>query len=228
MNKFDEFMEEVQQDIRQDRIEKYWKKYGKQAVTVCSVILIGAVLNTLYENRQDQLAHMASDKFISAQNALIQGKYNDALVVFEDVSKTAPKTYKTLSLFSMVGALLKQETKDSTEKAIKILKEIETSSVDKDLKVLALLIRYGQQVGTLEKNSSEFEEMRLKIDHIIKDKSVWGYLAKELKGLILHRVGAEKDAAEMFVSLVQDPKTPDAIRLRSQLMAQVLSAKIVR
>ncbi|MBP9752422.1 MAG: tetratricopeptide repeat protein [Proteobacteria bacterium] len=229
MVKFDEFMEEVQQDMRHAKIEKYWKKYGKQAIVVCSVVLGAAVLNTLYENRQDQLSIMASDKFITAQNALIQGKYNDALVIFEDLSKTAPKTYQVLSLFSKVGTLLKQETKETTQKAIETLKEIEASSnVDKDLKVLAKLIRYGQEIGILEKGSSELEALRLSVDGIIKDNTVWSYLAKELKGLILYKVGAEKEAAEMFISLVQDTKTPEAIRLRSQLMAQVLSSKIAR
>jgi hypothetical protein len=229
MQKIDEFMEEVQQDIRHAKIEKYWKLYGKQAIIGCAVILGISVIYTLYENRQDQLSLLASEKFIAGQNALAQGKFNDAMVIFEDLSKTAPKTYQVLSLFSKVGTLLKQDSKESLLKAIETLKEIEnSSSADKGMKTLALLLRYNHEIGMFDKGSADFGNIRIKVDEIISQGGAWSYLARELKGIILYKVGAFSDSAEVFVSLVQDPQTPEAIKTRSQLMAQVLASKITK
>ncbi|MDP2193765.1 MAG: hypothetical protein Q8K36_04505, partial [Alphaproteobacteria bacterium] len=55
MQKFDEFMNDIQEDMRREKVEKYWKKYGKQAVAVVSIVLATAVGHTLYTNHQTKL-----------------------------------------------------------------------------------------------------------------------------------------------------------------------------
>ena len=38
--KFDEFLEEVEKDIRQEKFLKLWKQYGKQVIGVFSAIIV--------------------------------------------------------------------------------------------------------------------------------------------------------------------------------------------
>jgi hypothetical protein len=229
MNKFDEFMEEVQQDIRHAKIEYYWKNYGKQFLVGCALLLGASVIYTLNENRQEKLSFEASKKFVTAQNALVEGKFDDALLVFEDLTKNAPKTYQVLSLFSKVGVFFKKGTPDAISAAIESLKQIESSSfVDNDLKQFAKLLRLSHEIGNLDPKNKIFDDIRLDVDKIIKEENCWQPLAKEVKALILYRLGSFVDAAEIFISLAQDPKTPDAIRMRAQLMGQNLASKIIK
>ena len=38
-DKFDEFLEEVEQDIRQERFQKIWNKHGKTIIAIVVAIL---------------------------------------------------------------------------------------------------------------------------------------------------------------------------------------------
>lgn len=229
MNKFDEFMDEVQNDIRHARFEKYWKLYGKQAVIVFMVLLFFSSIYTFSQHRQEKLSFQASEQFIAAQNALTEGNYDEALVVFEGLINKGTDTYKTLSLFSKVGTLLKKETEDDTKQAIVLLKMIEEGKfVDNHFRVFAKILRYSHQINLLDHASDEFNQIRIDIDKISQENSTWAYMAKEIKGLLLMRLGAQSEAAEIFIKLIQDEKTPQIIRLRSQLMAQLLAKKLVK
>lgn len=225
--KFDEFMEEVQNDILQDKVEKYWKLYGKQALAVVGVILGASVLFTLQKNREEKVNQTSSDKLVSAQNALAEAKFDEAQTLLDDLSATAYASYKTLSLFNKAGVLLKKNAPKS--EVIAVFKSIEESKdLEDDFKMLAKLLRFSHELGDMDVKAPEFEQMRLEVDKLSKQETSWVYLAKELKGLILFRVQASTEAAEIFVQLIQDPKTPQAIKLRSQLMTQILAAKVTK
>ena len=227
MQKFDEFMNDVQEDMRQAKIEKYWKKYGKQAVFVCTVILGAAVAHTLYKNHQSKLNTATSDKFIAAQNFIASDNLNDALTIFKDLSENGTGFYKTLSLFSQAGTLLKQATKESTAEAVLIFQKIEKdTNIDKMYRELAEILRFGHDINSLNRSDKALDGIRLRLDTLIKEKGTWYYLALELKGVILHKVEAYSEAAEVFLKLAQDKDTPNALKLRAQLMTQILASKL--
>lgn len=227
MNKFDEFMDEVQGDIRQAKFEKYWKLYGKKFIAICTIALGISIAYTLNGNRQEKLSLESCEQFVAAQNALMQDQNQEALVILNDLKKSAPETYKTLSMFSIVGILLKKETTEATNEAISHLKELETASfVDGNFKKMAKLIRYTHEIEMIDVTSQDFANIRLDIDKMIGQDDIWSYLAKELKGLILNRVGSFSEAAEIFIQLLQDQKTPQIIKIRAQLMAQMLTSQL--
>jgi hypothetical protein len=229
MNKFDEFMDEVQNDMRHARFEKYWKLYGKQVLIACIVLLFFSSIYTFSQYRKEKSYIHSSEQFIAAQNALTEGRYDEALAVFEGLINEAPDTYKTLSLFSKVGVLLKKESEADTKQAIDLLKIIEDGKfVDNHFRLFAKLLRYSHQINLLDHSADEFNQMRIDIDKISQQDSTWAYMAKELKGLLLTRLGSQTEAVEIFIKLIQDEKTPQVIRLRSQLMAQLLAKKLVK
>ncbi|CAO5679263.1 MAG: hypothetical protein NEHIOOID_00236 [Holosporales bacterium] len=221
--KFDEFMEEVQGDILQAKYEKYWKLYGKYVIGAVAIVLGTSVFYTLKTNREEKVNLLSSDKLVMAQNAIAEGKFDEALTFLNDLDQTAYSSYKTLGLFNKAGALLKKGA--PREDVLAAFKAIEEDrNIEDTFKTLAKLLRFSHQLGDIDTKTPEFEQMRLTVDKIVKEDTPWSYLAKELKGLILYRVQANNEAAELFVQLIQDSKTPQAIKLRAQLMAQVLAA----
>ncbi|HCU06652.1 MAG TPA: hypothetical protein DIC42_03610 [Holosporales bacterium] len=227
MQKFDEFLNDVQEDMRQAKIEKYWKRYGKQAVFACTLVLGAAVAHTLYKNHQNKLILETSDKFIAAQNFIASNNLKDALTIFNDLSNSGAGFYKTLSLFSQAGTLFKQETADATEEAMLILKKIENdTSIEKNYRELAEILRFGHEINTLKGTDKMLDAIRLRLDTLIKEKGAWYYLALELKGVILYKIAAYSESVETFLSLAQDKDTPNALKLRAQLMTQVLASKL--
>ena len=227
MQKFDEFLNEVQEDMRQAKIEKYWKKYGKQAVFVCTLALGAAVAHTLYKNHQNKLILETSDKFIAAQNFIASNNLKDALTIFNDLSNNGAGFYKTLSLFSQAGTLFKEEKSTATEEGILILKKIENDlSIEKNYRELAEVLRFGHEINNLKGTDKALDAIRLRLETLIKEKGAWYYLALELKGVILYKISAYSESAETFLSLAQDKDTPNALKLRAQLMTQVLASKL--
>lgn len=227
MQKFDEFMNDVQEDMRHAKIEKYWKKYGKQSVFALTVILGAAVAHTLYKNHQSKLNLETSKKFIAAQNFIASNNLNDAITIFKDLSESGTGFYKVLSLFSQAGSLLKKATQESTAEAVLIFQKIENDTkIDKMYRELAEILRFGHEINILTSSDKALDVIRLRLDSLIKEKGTWYYLALELKGVILHKVAAYSDAADVFLTLAQDKDTPNALKLRAQLMTQVLASKL--
>ncbi len=82
------------------------------------------------------------------------------------------------------------------------------------------------EINNLKGTDKALDAIRLRLDSLIKEKGAWYYLALELKGVILYKIAAYSESAETFLSLAQDKDTPNALKLRAQLMTQVLASKL--
>lgn len=220
--RFDEFLEEVEKDIRQEKLLQLWRKYGKQAtagLTAIVILVAGYNLWSQYEyNKQIQMA----EKLIAAQELNSQGELGKAQTILTSLSDASSTTYKSLALFQKAGILAQDKTAANLNEAVKIYSQLaENKRIEplwRDLAaLLALMVR-------MDIPDVKVEELLSQVEPLTSDQNAWRYFAREMKGILLYQKGDKAHSTEIFARLVQDNQTPSGISLRSRLMVQIVSA----
>ena len=224
-DKFDEFLEEVEQDIRHERLEKLWKEYGKTLMIAVVGVLVLTIGFMAWKNHQHKQYLILSEQFVGAQNLIAQGKIPEAIGVMQSLSKGSHHGYAVLARFLEAGLL----SKEGAQQDIKHAQEIYTSiaqdkNADKHLQDLATFFTVKLEIDRLPSVPDEAVVKKLleTLDPLTQSDNPWHSIAKELKGLLLYKQNKIPEASEIFISLIQDAKSPSELRMRAQLMSQIL------
>ena len=220
--KFDEFLEEVQNDIRKEKLLQLWKQYGKQVTgVVVGIIILVSGYNfwSYYEkNKRTQMA----EKLIAAQDFIGQGETEKAQTILSSLASESHSAYQALALFQKAGLLLQLGQKP--EELIQTYQQLSANTkIDPLWRSLATLL--GVMVS-IDQPNAKVDDLLAQLAPITTDQNPWRYLANEMKGVLLHRKGDNTQAAEIFAKLVQDNQTPSGISMRARLMVQIVSADI--
>ncbi|MBY0281787.1 MAG: tetratricopeptide repeat protein [Alphaproteobacteria bacterium] len=224
-DKFDEFLEEVEQDIRHERIEKLWKQYGKTII----IAVVGVLALTggfmAWKNHQHKEYLVLSEQFVGAQNLLAQGKTTEAIGVMQALSKGSHHGYAILARFLEAALLSKEGSGQDVKGAQAIYDAIEKDrNAEQHFRDLATFFRVNLEIDRLSNtpDAAVIKNLIDALEPLTKPDNPWHSLAKELKGLLLYKQNKTAEASEIFISLIQDAKSPTELRMRAQLMSQVL------
>lgn len=231
-NNFEQFIKEVESDLRQEKFEKLWKQYGKN-ITIGFVVLVGlSGAFNLWQHHQVKQRDVISQQFLNAQTLMFNKSSGDALAAMEGIAKSSHKTYATLAKFNMATILRQPTGHQDLQRAADVYQEIMNDrSAEHMLRDLATVLFVGLRLETLKIDKSGLEELRQLIEKCAKDGAPYRHLALELCGMIelrmidLHKNSPAK-AIEIFTKLAQDEKTPKDLRLRAQMVSQNLASQL--
>lgn len=96
---------EVEEEVRRERFEKLWKKYGDYAIAAVAVIVIGIAGYKFWQRYEMQQQMNASHNFNAAQQALGAGNGAAAAASLADLAKSAPGGYVTMARLAEADAL---------------------------------------------------------------------------------------------------------------------------
>ena len=85
---------EVEEDVRREKLEKFWKAYGDYLIALAAVIMIGIAGFELWQRYEATQRDKASVAFSAAQRIT---NPKAAAVAFAELAKTAPKGYALLA-----------------------------------------------------------------------------------------------------------------------------------
>ncbi len=227
-NNFEQFINEVESDLRQEKFEKLWKKYGKN-ITIGFVVLIclsGAF--NWWQQYQTKQRDIISQQFLNAQTLMFSKSSGDALAAMENISKTSHRTYSTLAKFSMATILRQPTGHQDLARAEKIYQEImDDRSNEHFLRELATVLLVGLRLDLLkDESATELETLLKMLSSCEKNDAPYRHLALELHGMIELRQKNFPKATEIFTKIAQDEKTPKDLRLRAQMITQNLASQL--
>lgn len=227
-NNFEQFIQEVESDLRQEKLEYLWKKYGKAITAGCVVVIALSGAFNLWQHYQIKQRDTISQQFVNAQGLLFNRNIGDALSAMEGISKTSHRTYSTLAKFNM-AALLRQETghKD-LNRAEEIYKDLmKSGNAEHMFRELATVLFVSLRLDRIKEGDEEEIQKLLKlVEPCLKEKAPYRHLALELKGMIELRQKNYAKATETFVNIAQDEKAPKDLRLRAQVITQNLAGQL--
>lgn len=218
-NQFDEFLEEVQQDIKQEQYLKLWEKYKKPITTGVTVVISAVALYMLWDAYQARKQMELSDKFLTAMTYMAQGKDNEAVAMLASMSASDTKAYGFLRDLQKAHILSKDSDSNVRAQATSVYETMMgNKSLPPIVQELARLLAAKSHATQKTKNSAEVIAL---VEPLCSEKGSLRHLAQEFKAEQLFLRGDQKAALELFAALARDPESPEGLKHRAQLMVQV-------
>jgi hypothetical protein len=210
-----DIFQEVEEDVRRERYEQLWKKYGNYIIAA-AVILVLAVAGyqawSAYDVSQRQ---QVSDQYQEAQTIAAGGDAAKAEAQFAELSKSGYFGYATLSKFNLVSAYLAQGKRDP---AIALLHELTESSDEAAASVARLRLAWA------EADAKPRAEIEVILQPLTVAENPWRFAANEVLAYVELRAGSRAQAEADYLSLSQEPQAAPGLRQRAAAMLQYLKA----
>src|ERR1700731_3264529 len=207
-----EFFREVDEDVRRDRILRYWTKDRYLLIALAVLVVAGTGGWRLYAHYRDEAAQAASAKYEAAAQLSRDGKFAEAAAAFDALSKTTPKGYAILA---------RLRAADDPQAAIKAYEALAADpSFDPAFKDFAKL-----RAALLRLDSDDPLEFERRFAPLASDSFPYHHQIRELLGLAALKRNAFDTAGNWFDGIVSDPRAPAGVRMRAQaLLGLVQSA----
>lgn len=203
---------EVEEEVRRERLEKLWKKYGDFVIAGVAVVMLSVAGYELWQRHETSVRETASAQF----NAALKLAGNDpaaAIQKFDYLAKTAPTGYATLAKFLEADTLLATGDRN---KAIELYRSL--GSGDDGLISAAARLRAAWSIVDLAPRDT----VAALVDPL--SHSSWRYLVNEVLAYSDYRAGLYVRAEIEYNALVGDPQIPATLHARAKSMVQLIRA----
>ncbi|MBC8158500.1 MAG: tetratricopeptide repeat protein [Alphaproteobacteria bacterium] len=207
----DNLLREIDEELRQEKYPKLWKRYGSYIIAV-AVIIVGGVAGYQGWRNWDIKSRMEqSDRFEAALEVQRAGDLEAARNAFVELSDDAGAGYATLARFHETAILAKNGDRNA---AIESYEQIsEDTSVTEDFRNLAIILG-----AMLELDSADPAQLTARLEPLADAKNPWRFSALEITGLLALRAGDTEKARKIFTQLSDDATAPQGIRGRAAEM----------
>ncbi|MEC7488061.1 MAG: tetratricopeptide repeat protein [Pseudomonadota bacterium] len=208
---------EVDEELKQERYEKLWRRYGKYAIGG-AIMMVAAVAGwKFWETHQTSQRLAEGVKFAVATELLRDGKAREAAEIFGKLSEETASGYGTLSSF--YEASIKAKTGNHIA-AIKVYDEIaKNGSVSRSIRDLASILA-GLQATHVP--SIDGTIITKKIQPLSVAGRPYRHIALEILALTAERTGDLAEARANYRAIVDDPNAAAEIRTRAAQMLNIL------
>jgi hypothetical protein len=203
----DDIYHEISEDLRQQKLELFWKENGSWIIggVIAAIVFTGA----LSWWRQHQFEHN-----MTVTAALTAAMNTADPMKLELFSVNAGKNHALLARFAEAQVYMARKEND---KAAAVYAEIvKMSRIDKTWRDLAWL--YG--IGTKLDNGDP-AALHADLAQLTAPKSAWRYSALEMEALLYAREGKMTEAEDVLAKLLSDPLTPGDIRTRALTLREL-------
>ena len=210
----DDIFKEVDEELREERLTKIWKRIGPYVVGILSgaIIITSAVIG--YREYDETQRQNWGVQFAEAMNLSEEGNWQESLDLFETLTEKTNLGYKTLSLFQAASLYARNGNK---EKALEIYQSLENKALDENFRDLATLMMIYLQF-----DNADPEILEKRIEKLASKGNPWYYNAVELKGFLFAKQKNKEKQIEIFNILSKDNKAPEGVRTRANDMLAIL------
>jgi len=206
---------EVDEELRQERFEKLFKRYGWYVVGAILLVILGVGGYQQWQHHVRSQREAESARFAAALRAEAEGKSADAQALFSALGQESSSGYGTLA--RLHEAALRAKDGDR-EGAINVYEAIAADeAVDRPLRDLATILAALQRLGD---PNADLAAMKSRIEPLAAKSAAWRYSAMEILALIAQKEGRTEDAKKTYHEIADDPDAPQGARARA---AQVLA-----
>lgn len=212
----DQLFREVDEEVRQDRFQAYWKRYGVWFAAAAALIVAVTIGYVVWQNMQESARQGSSDAFVAA----ITGAADDreaAITQLRDLAAEATPGYRLLA--RMREAALLAET-GRPEEAVAAFDVIAADDgVDDLYRDLARLFSVANGLEILSP-----DEVRARIGGLDTADNPLRFSAREYLAAAALKAGERDSATDLLRSITDDPAAPQGIRSRAAELLQALGS----
>jgi hypothetical protein len=201
---------EVDEEVRRERLEQLWKRYGNVIIAGAFVILAGIGGWRGYEYWEQRKAADAGAAFEAASTLADEGKHTEAEAAFAKLATEGTTGYRVLARFREAAQLGLRDPKAAVAAYDAIAAD---ASLGRPMQDLAAV-----RAGLTLVDSAAYEELRSRLEPLTAADRPFRHSARELLALAAWRGGDGAAARRWIDTVVTDPETPAGIRNRVDVL----------
>jgi hypothetical protein len=201
---------EIEEDMRRERMAKLWKRFGPVIVGAAVLIIAGVSGWRAYDWYSAKQAREAGALYSAALQLSADDKQSEAEAALEALAKDAPAGYATLARFRAASELAATDKPAAAERFEAIAQDISVSSLLRDLariRAALILVDTGSQA-----------DVASRVEPLTAAGNGWRHSAREILALSAWKAGNLDETRRWAEELIVDPETPPGARARGQLL----------
>ncbi|MDX2157290.1 MAG: tetratricopeptide repeat protein [Hyphomicrobiaceae bacterium] len=216
VDRTDSFLREVDEDVRRDQLMQIWERYRVLIVGGIVALFVAVGGFQWWKASRIASAERTGAAFEEATRLASEGKNDEALKTFTDMSKSAPGGYQALARLRIAAA---QSAAGRTPEALAAYEALASDgSSDELLRDFASL-----QAAMLRLDQADWTEMKNRLTPLVDDSRPWHALAREVLGMAAYKAGQLDEATKLFEQILGDRATPNGLSKRAQEMLGILT-----
>ena len=212
----DLLIKEVDEDLRQENLEKLWKRYGNLVVGASVALVLAVAANQGWHAWTAREKLKSSTQFSEASRLVEQGKKDDAAAILGKLAADGTSGYRILAELKLAD--LKQQTGDYSAAAA-LYEKIASGSGDETYRASAKL-----KAAYLKLDGADAASVEAMVQPLAVESSPWRHSAREVLALAALKAGDQPKAKDLFAKLADDTAAPQGLRARAAEMLAVLDA----
>lgn len=211
---------EVDEDLRRDRVEGLWKRYGSYVVAAAIGIVLAVAGFVSWRHYRETQSQEQGNQYLTALGDTSQILGNPAedkaaAARLEAFAANTSSGYAILARLSAAGLKARAGERDQ---AVSLYMAVAAdNSVEPPYREFALVMATMLQVDT-----GDPKILLGQIQPIADGKGPWRFSALELSALLAQRMNDKDTARSMYTRIADDAEAPQALRTRATEMLAVL------
>ncbi len=212
----EEFIREVDEDVKEEKRLKLWKKLLPYVVSISLGIILSTSGFVFWEKYTIKTKQQLGDDFTAAVELSNEEDVDAALLALDRIVDKGSDGYVTMAKIKKASILI---SKGDKEKGLDIYLDLEKNAVDQSFRDIATILYVMNSLDS--KNS---ENLLTKLEPL-RNSLIWKSSVLELTAFIHLKNGQKKEALEVFESILEMPNKPSSLGLRAKNMVDFLGKK---
>lgn len=216
----DEFVREMQEDLRNEQLRRLWEKYGKKLAALAAVALLAAIGHTVWKHQSETKAAENTFALSRAITDANLGKRKEAEAAFAELAKNTKGGVRALALLKQAEVRAQSGNAGGAYEAY--LQAANDASLDVGLRDYAAI-----QAGILALDATQkLGDGTLDfLNNATAGDRPYQRVARELQGLHQLKQGKQDEAVKQLSALADEEETSPVQRDRIDEVLSVLSIK---
>jgi hypothetical protein len=211
-----DIFQEVDEEVRRERLKRLWQQYGNYVLAVCVLIVAGVAAWRGYQWWEAKQAAQASAAFEQAIAFAEAGKHQEAEAAFAKLATDGTAGYRVLARLREAAQLAPTDSKAAVSAYDQIAADNGAGQVMQDLAAV--------RAGMLLVDTAPYSEMRSRLEPLTAADRTFRHSARELLALSAWKAGDMTGARQWTDMIMTDPQTPQGTRSRAQVLSELIAA----
>jgi hypothetical protein len=206
---------EVDEDLRRDRLEQLWKRYGAWIIAAALLIVGATAAFTAWREYQAYQARLEGVAYTEAVGLAQAGQQEQAIDALAGIADGADDGHGLLARFEAAALRAQEGDKAAAIAAYQAIAD--DGGIDQLYRDLATVLGALHAIG-----DGEAQPIIARLQPIASGDSPWRPTALEVTALAQLRAGDKAAALETYKRLADDLAAPPGLRGRAAEMVQAL------
>jgi hypothetical protein len=205
-----DIFQEVDEEVRRERLKQLWDRYGTLVVVGAFVIVAGIGGWRGYQWWEAKQAAENGARFEAAMSLEQKGNYAEAEAAFARIATEGTSGYRILARFQAAGEMARRDGPG----AVKLYDAIAAdSAVAPALQDLARV-----RAGLVLVDTASLDEMRTRLEPLTTPSRPFRHTARELLAIAAWRAGDTATTRRWAEMIAIDPESPIGTRSRVEML----------